>query len=66
MLPYAYEHAPLIRETWDDAGVHPRDITTLADFREPVRRSSTRTRCAASATSAAIRTAACARSRPTS
>ena len=26
MLPYAYEHAPLIRETWDDAGVHPRDI----------------------------------------
>ena len=27
MLPYAYEHAPLIRETWDAAGVHPRDIT---------------------------------------
>ena len=33
MLPYAYEHAPLIRETWDAAGVHPRDITSLADFR---------------------------------
>jgi phenylacetate-CoA ligase len=32
MLPYAYEHAPLIRETWDAAGVHPRDITNLADF----------------------------------
>ena len=33
MLPYTYEHAPLIRETWDAAGVHPRDIRSLADFR---------------------------------
>jgi phenylacetate-CoA ligase len=33
MLPYAYEHAPLIRETWDAAGVHPHDIKSLDDFR---------------------------------
>src|SRR5258708_34790785 len=36
LLPLAYERAPLIRETWDDAGVHPRDIRTLDDFREGV------------------------------
>ncbi len=36
VLPRAYEHAPLIRETWDAAGVHPRDIRTLEDFRERV------------------------------
>lgn len=36
LLPFAYERAPLIRETWDAAGVHPRDIRTLADFRERV------------------------------
>jgi phenylacetate-CoA ligase len=34
MVPYAYEHAPLIREAWKAAGVHPRDIRSLADFRE--------------------------------
>jgi len=34
MLPYAYEHAALIRETWDAAGVHPRDIKSVDDFRE--------------------------------
>jgi phenylacetate-CoA ligase len=34
LVPYAYEHAPLVRKTWDDAGVHPRDIFSLADFRE--------------------------------
>jgi phenylacetate-CoA ligase len=34
MLPYAYEHAPLIRETWDAAGVHPREIASLDDFRD--------------------------------
>jgi phenylacetate-CoA ligase len=34
MVPYAYERAPLIRETWDAAGVKPRDIKSLADFRE--------------------------------
>jgi phenylacetate-CoA ligase len=33
MLPYAYEHAPLIRNAWDDAGVHPRDVASLDDFR---------------------------------
>src|SRR5262249_39971446 len=33
MLPHAYEHAPLIREAWDHAGVHPRDVHSLADFR---------------------------------
>jgi phenylacetate-CoA ligase len=36
LLPLAYERAPLIRETWDAAGVRPRDIRTLADFRERV------------------------------
>ncbi len=34
MLPHAYEHAAVIRQAWDDAGVHPRDIKSLADFRE--------------------------------
>ena len=34
ILPYAYEHAPLIRETWDDAGVHPHDIDSIDDFRD--------------------------------
>ena len=36
LLPLAYERAPLIREAWDAAGVHPRDIRTLEDFRERV------------------------------
>ena len=36
MVPLAYEHSALIRETWDAAGVHPRDIRTLDDFRERV------------------------------
>ncbi|HEX5097449.1 MAG TPA: phenylacetate--CoA ligase family protein [Acidimicrobiia bacterium] len=34
MVPYAYEHSPLTRATWDAAGVHPRDIRSLDDFRE--------------------------------
>src|SRR5262249_49404227 len=34
LLPDAYERAPLVRETWDAGGVHPRDIKTLDDFRE--------------------------------
>ncbi len=34
ILPLAYEHAPLVREAWDAAGVHPREITSLADFCE--------------------------------
>jgi phenylacetate-CoA ligase len=34
LLPHAYEHAPIVRDAWDRAGVHPRDIRTLDDFRE--------------------------------
>lgn len=34
LLPHAYEHAPVIREAWDAAGVTPRDVRTLDDFRE--------------------------------
>jgi phenylacetate-CoA ligase len=34
LLPHAYEHAALVRETWDAAGVHPRDVRSLDDFRE--------------------------------
>jgi phenylacetate-CoA ligase len=34
LVPYAYERSALIRETWDAAGVHPRDIGSLDDFRE--------------------------------
>ena len=33
LLPHAYEHAPLVRMVWEEAGVHPRDIRTLDDFR---------------------------------
>ncbi len=31
-IQLAYERAPLIKRKWDEAGVHPRDITSLADF----------------------------------
>jgi phenylacetate-CoA ligase len=34
MLPYAYEHSPVVRSVWEEAGVHPRDIRSLADFAE--------------------------------
>lgn len=34
LVPYAYERSALIRETWDAAGVHPRDIRSIGDFRE--------------------------------
>src|SRR5204862_2206638 len=34
MIPHAYEHAPIVRATWDAARVHPRDIRTIDDFRE--------------------------------
>ena len=34
MVPFAYEHSALLRETWDDSKVHPRDIKSLDDFRE--------------------------------
>jgi phenylacetate-CoA ligase len=36
LLPHAYEHAALIRKTWEEAGVHPRDVNSLDDFRERV------------------------------
>ena len=34
MLPHAYEHSPLVRSVWEEAGVHPRDISSLDDYRE--------------------------------
>jgi phenylacetate-CoA ligase len=34
LLPYAYERSALIRSTWDEAGVHPRDISSIDDFTE--------------------------------
>ncbi|MGE0385103.1 MAG: phenylacetate--CoA ligase family protein [Gammaproteobacteria bacterium] len=34
LLPRAYERGGLVRETWDAAGIHPRDIRSLADYRE--------------------------------
>ncbi len=34
MIRFAYENAPLIRSTWDAAGVKPSDIRSIADFRE--------------------------------
>jgi phenylacetate-CoA ligase len=36
MLPHAYEHAPLVRATWDAAGVTPRDVRSMDDLRERV------------------------------
>jgi phenylacetate-CoA ligase len=36
MVRHAYDHAPLYRDLWDGAGVHPRDIDTLDDFRERI------------------------------
>ena len=35
-VPYAYEHSALVRETWEAAGVHPRDIHSMDDFTERV------------------------------
>jgi phenylacetate-CoA ligase len=34
VVDHAYNHAPLVRETWEAARVRPRDIRTLDDFRE--------------------------------
>jgi phenylacetate-CoA ligase len=34
LLPRVYEHAPLMRKTWDEAGVKPADIRSLDDYRE--------------------------------
>jgi phenylacetate-CoA ligase len=31
-LNHAYEHVPHYRRTWETAGVHPRDLTSLADL----------------------------------
>src|SRR4051794_27527132 len=36
ILPFAYERAGLVRETFVAAGVDPRDIRSLDDFRERV------------------------------
>jgi phenylacetate-CoA ligase len=31
-VDHAYEHVPHYRRTWDAAGVHPRDLGSLADL----------------------------------
>jgi phenylacetate-CoA ligase len=36
LVPYAYEHSDLYRRLWGDAGVHPRDIKSMEDFRERI------------------------------
>src|ERR1700749_871244 len=36
LVPYVYQRAPLIREVWDEAGVKPADIASLADFKAKV------------------------------
>lgn len=33
LLPYAYERGSLMRKYWDEAGVKPSDIKSLADYR---------------------------------
>lgn len=35
-LDYAYDHIPFYREMFDDAGIHPGDITSLDDFNTKV------------------------------
>lgn len=32
LLPVVYDRSALIRRRWESVGVHPRDITSLADF----------------------------------
>lgn len=32
MVEHAYAHGALVRKLWDDAGVHPRDISSIEDF----------------------------------
>jgi phenylacetate-CoA ligase len=32
ILPQVYETSPLIKAAWTEAGVHPRDIRSIADF----------------------------------
>lgn len=36
LVTYAYEHSALYRELWESNGVHPRDITSVADFSKKV------------------------------
>ncbi len=36
LLPHAYASSPLVRETWDAAGVHPDDVHGLDDLRAKV------------------------------
>ena len=36
LLPWAYERSGLYRETWDAAGVHPRDVRSMKDFGERI------------------------------
>jgi phenylacetate-CoA ligase len=36
LVPYAYERSALYRTVWDEAGVHPRDIKSMADFNERI------------------------------
>ncbi|MGB0210735.1 phenylacetate--CoA ligase family protein [Algiphilus sp.] len=33
MVRHVYEHSALVRHNWDAAGVHPRDIKSVADFK---------------------------------
>ena len=34
LVTYAYEHVPYYRQTFDRAGIHPRDIKTRDDYRQ--------------------------------
>lgn len=36
LVPYAYHRSPLVKAVWDEAGVKPSDIRSLADFRARV------------------------------
>lgn len=33
LVPYVYQRSALIREVWDEAGIKPSDIRSLADFK---------------------------------
>ena len=33
LVPYVYERSVLVREVWDEAGIKPSDISSLADFK---------------------------------
>lgn len=36
LVPYVYQRSPLIRAVWEEAGVTPNDIRSLADFKAKV------------------------------